>query len=164
MFRCDLGELVRRRALFRWRSGRAGGDRASGTVIAWVSTALGLDYGDLSVGKLITSVANFGFSFPLPAFDYTFDGFQFLGIILVTAIPFGIYDLIEALDNVESAAAAGDSFPDHPGAQRRRRHQPDWLPDGQSVHQCRLYRPSRLEGDGRPHRLLGDDRRSSSWC
>jgi adenine/guanine/hypoxanthine permease len=32
-------------------------------------------------------------------------------VILVTAIPFGIYDLIEALDNVESAAAAGDSFP-----------------------------------------------------
>jgi len=29
----------------------------------------------------------------------------------VTAIPFGIYDLIEALDNVESASAAGDSFP-----------------------------------------------------
>jgi adenine/guanine/hypoxanthine permease len=34
-----------------------------------------------------------------------------LGVILVTAIPFGIYDLVEAMDNVESAAAAGDSFP-----------------------------------------------------
>ena len=30
---------------------------------------------------------------------------------MVTAIPFGIYDLVEAMDNVESAAAAGDSFP-----------------------------------------------------
>ena len=40
-----------------------------------------------------------------------FHGFQYLGIILVTAIPFGIYDLVEAMDNVESAAAAGDSFP-----------------------------------------------------
>ena len=38
-------------------------------------------------------------------------GFEFLGVILVTAIPFGIYDLVEAMDNVESAAAAGDSFP-----------------------------------------------------
>ncbi|MCP6755924.1 regulator, partial [Klebsiella pneumoniae] len=28
-----------------------------------------------------------------------------------TAIPFGIYDLVEAMDNVESAAVAGDSFP-----------------------------------------------------
>ena len=40
-----------------------------------------------------------------------FGGFEFLGVILVTAIPFGIYDLVEAMDNVESAAAAGDSFP-----------------------------------------------------
>ena len=83
----------------------------AGTVIAWVSTALGLGYGDLSLPKLGASVANFGFSIPLPAVDYTFDGFKYLGVILVTAIPFGIYDLIEALDNVESAAAAGDSFP-----------------------------------------------------
>jgi AGZA family xanthine/uracil permease-like MFS transporter len=42
---------------------------------------------------------------------HVFSGFQFLGVILVTAIPFGIYDLVEAMDNVESAAVAGDSFP-----------------------------------------------------
>jgi AGZA family xanthine/uracil permease-like MFS transporter len=30
---------------------------------------------------------------------------------LVTAIPFGIYDLVEALDNVESAEVAGDDYP-----------------------------------------------------
>jgi AGZA family xanthine/uracil permease-like MFS transporter len=29
----------------------------------------------------------------------------------VTAIPFGIYDLVEAMDNVESAEAAGDHYP-----------------------------------------------------
>jgi adenine/guanine/hypoxanthine permease len=29
----------------------------------------------------------------------------------VTAIPFGIYDLVEAMDNVESAEAAGDAYP-----------------------------------------------------
>ena len=48
---------------------------------------------------------------PLPAFDHVFSGFEFLGIILVTAIPFGIYDLVEAMDNVESAEAAGDEYP-----------------------------------------------------
>ncbi len=48
---------------------------------------------------------------PIPAVEHVFSGFEFLGIILVTAIPFGIYDLVEAMDNVESAAAAGDSFP-----------------------------------------------------
>jgi AGZA family xanthine/uracil permease-like MFS transporter len=40
-----------------------------------------------------------------------FSGFEFLGVLLVTAIPFGLYDLVEAIDNVESASAAGDSFP-----------------------------------------------------
>ena len=48
---------------------------------------------------------------PLPAFGHVFSGFEFLGIILVTAIPFGIYDLVEAMDNVESAEAAGDAYP-----------------------------------------------------
>ena len=48
---------------------------------------------------------------PLPAFGTVFSGFEFLGIILVTAIPFGIYDLVEAMDNVESAEAAGDAYP-----------------------------------------------------
>src|SRR5580692_5311058 len=84
---------------------------AVGTVIAWGSTTLGLGYGDMNLATLGASVANFGFFVPIPAFMYTFGGFKYLGVILVTAIPFGIYDLIEALDNVESASAAGDSFP-----------------------------------------------------
>lgn len=84
---------------------------AAGSAIAWASTALGLGYGELSGQKLAASVASFGFSFPIPAIGHTFGGFQFLGVILVTAIPFGIYDLVEALDNVESAAAAGDAYP-----------------------------------------------------
>jgi AGZA family xanthine/uracil permease-like MFS transporter len=60
---------------------------------------------------LTDSVSSFGFHVPLPAFGHVFAGFQFLGILLVTAIPFGIYDLVEAIDNVESAAVAGDNFP-----------------------------------------------------
>jgi len=82
-----------------------------GSAIAWTSTALGHDYGGMSLAKLGESVQNFGFSFPIPAVGHVFSGFEFLGVILVTAIPFGIYDLVEAMDNVESAAVAGDSFP-----------------------------------------------------
>ena len=55
---------------------------------------------------------------------HTFGGFEFIGAILVTAIPFGIYDLVEAMDNVESAEAAGDALPDDARADRRRRRQP----------------------------------------
>ena len=84
---------------------------AAGTLIAWGSNLFGLGIGGMSVAKLGAAFTSFGFSVPLPAFGHVFSGFEFLGIILVTAIPFGIYDLVEAMDNVESAEAAGDHFP-----------------------------------------------------
>jgi AGZA family xanthine/uracil permease-like MFS transporter len=84
---------------------------AVGMIIAWGSNLFGLNLGGLSVKGLGDAFANFGFSLPIPAIGQIFSGFEYLGIILVTAIPFGIYDLVEALDNVESAEAAGDHYP-----------------------------------------------------
>ncbi|HVT07834.1 MAG TPA: regulator [Polyangia bacterium] len=82
-----------------------------GTMIAWGSAAAGSPIGGMGMAQLKASVANFGFSIPLPAVGHVFHGMKYLGVILVTAIPFGIYDLVEAMDNVESAAVAGDNFP-----------------------------------------------------
>ena len=84
---------------------------AAGALIAWGSTAFGFTMGGMTTSALASSFASFGFHVPFPAFANVFGGFEFLGIILVTAIPFGIYDLVEAMDNVESASAAGDSYP-----------------------------------------------------
>ena len=84
---------------------------AVGMIIAWGSNLLGFGIGGLSMKGVGDAFANFGFSVPIPAFNHVFSGFEFLGIILVTAIPFGIYDLVEAMDNVESAEAAGDDYP-----------------------------------------------------
>jgi AGZA family xanthine/uracil permease-like MFS transporter len=84
---------------------------AIGSAIAWGSNLLGLNFGGMSLDKLSGSMSSFGFSFPTPALGHVFTGFHYLGVILVTAIPFGIYDLVEAMNNVESAAAGGDSFP-----------------------------------------------------
>jgi len=84
---------------------------AAGMMIAWGSNLFGLGYGGLSVEGLRGAFTNFGFSVPIPAVNHVFSGFEFLGVILVTAIPFGIYDLVEAMDNVESAEAAGDAYP-----------------------------------------------------
>lgn len=84
---------------------------AVGTVIAWAAAATGLNYGGMAVGNVAAAIGSFGFEVPLPAIGHVFGGFHFLGVILVTAIPFGIYDLVEAMDNVESAGAAGDAFP-----------------------------------------------------
>lgn len=63
---------------------------AAGMLIAWGSAILGFGVGGMSVGKLAAAFANFGFSIPILAMDHVFSGFEFLGIILVTAIPFGI--------------------------------------------------------------------------
>src|SRR6476660_3029985 len=84
---------------------------AAGMLIAWGSNLFGLGYGGLSLKGLGDAFASFGFSVPIPAVGQVFSGFEFLGIILVTAIPFGIYDLVEDMDNVESAEAAGDEYP-----------------------------------------------------
>jgi adenine/guanine/hypoxanthine permease len=82
-----------------------------GMVIAWGSNLFNLGIGGMSIAKVGDAFVNFGFSVPLPAFGTMFSGFEFLGVILVTAVPFGIYDLVEAMDNVESAQVAGDAYP-----------------------------------------------------
>jgi AGZA family xanthine/uracil permease-like MFS transporter len=82
-----------------------------GMIIAWGSNLFGLDYGGLTGKGITDAFVNFGFSIPLPAVNHIFSGFEYLGVILITAIPFGIYDLVEAMDNVESAEAAGDAYP-----------------------------------------------------
>jgi adenine/guanine/hypoxanthine permease len=84
---------------------------AVGTLIAWGSNLFGLNYGGLSGKGVLDAFTNFGFYVPLPAVGHVFAGFKYLGVILVTAVPFGIYDLVEAMDNVESAEAAGDTYP-----------------------------------------------------
>ncbi|MGZ5893389.1 MAG: hypothetical protein ACXWJ7_12310, partial [Caldimonas sp.] len=73
---------------------------AVGSLIAWGSTALGFSIGGMSAANVGQAFSSFGFSFPLPAIGHVFSGFEFIGVILVTAIPFGIYDLVEAMDNV----------------------------------------------------------------
>jgi adenine/guanine/hypoxanthine permease len=55
------------------------------------------------------SFAQFGIHLPRPTGDL-FAGLANIGPLLVTAIPLGIYNFTEGMNNVESAAAAGDSY------------------------------------------------------
>ena len=98
---------------YRYPGGIPGGLMAIivGSAIAWGATLLGVPLGGIGPEKLSGAFADFGFHIPLPAINEIMGGFKYIGIILVTAIPFGIYDLVEAMDNVESAEAAGDHFP-----------------------------------------------------
>ena len=63
---------------------------AVGMAIAWGSNLFGLNLGGLSLKGVGDAFASFGFSVPIPAFGQVFSGFEFLGIILVTAVPFGM--------------------------------------------------------------------------
>src|ERR1700689_864708 len=49
---------------------------AAGSLIAWGSTAVGLNFGGMTTSALAASVTNFGFHVPFPAFSYVFDGFH----------------------------------------------------------------------------------------
>ncbi len=80
-----------------------------GTVLAWGATGLGVAV-IMDPAAVQSSLANLGFAFPLPAVDHLLIGFAAVAPLLVTAIPFGVYDFIEAMDNVESASAAGDEY------------------------------------------------------
>src|SRR4051812_29456375 len=86
---------------------------AAGTLIAWGSNLFGLHFGGMNAEALKSSFGTFGFAIPHPQLGLILGGlhWSFLKTILVTAIPFGIYDLVEAMDNVVSASAAGDEYP-----------------------------------------------------
>src|SRR5262245_23625029 len=55
------------------------------------------------------SFAKFGLHLPLPSAE-VFSGLANVAPLLATAIPLGIYNFTEAMNNVESAAAAGDNY------------------------------------------------------
>jgi AGZA family xanthine/uracil permease-like MFS transporter len=79
-----------------------------GTAIAWITALLGWS-GVMRPTAVAEAVAQFGLRFPLPSTDL-FVGLGDIGPLLVTAIPLGIYNFTEGMNNVESATAAGDSY------------------------------------------------------
>jgi AGZA family xanthine/uracil permease-like MFS transporter len=79
-----------------------------GAIIGWIAAAVGWsDYmKGAEVGKAFSS-----FGLHLPWFSgAVFAGLASIGPLLATAIPLGIYNFTEAMNNVESASAAGDNY------------------------------------------------------
>ena len=74
-----------------------------GSAIAWIG---GYMDGD-AVSKAAQDIA-----VGIPSFDFgrLADGLDGISPLLATAIPLGIYNFMEAMSNVESAAAAGDRY------------------------------------------------------
>ena len=84
-----------------------------GTAIAWASSAFGLHWGDRDLAAVRDALHAWGLHWPSVELPTLFAGLRWpvLAVVVGTAIPFGLYDLIEAMDNVVSAAAAGDEYP-----------------------------------------------------
>ncbi|MEQ6903020.1 hypothetical protein [Nocardioides sp. YIM 152588] len=75
-----------------------------------IGTAIGWIGGYMSAPDVSAAVENIAIGIPDQRFDLLFNGLSDLAPLLGTAIPLGVYNFTEAMSNVESAAAAGDSY------------------------------------------------------
>lgn len=74
-----------------------------GVIIGWVS-------GLMTIEGLSDSLRNLQFGAPVPSISRYFDGFSSALPFLFSAIPLGIYNFFETIDNCESASVAGDHY------------------------------------------------------
>jgi AGZA family xanthine/uracil permease-like MFS transporter len=59
--------------------------------------------------EVVSALSQFGLRLPYPSTDFA-KALGDIGPLLVTAVPLGIYNFTEGMNNVESAAAAGDGY------------------------------------------------------
>jgi len=79
-----------------------------GTVLAWLAKLVHLD--DLmQPTEVVAALGQFGLRLPYPSTDFA-KALGDIGPLLVTAVPLGIYNFTEGMNNVESASAAGDNY------------------------------------------------------
>ncbi|MQY25804.1 SulP family inorganic anion transporter [Nocardia aurantia] len=81
-----------------------------GLVALLVGTAIGWIGGYMSVPEVTQAAHDIAVGLPTLRLNLLGDGLANLSPLLATAIPLGVYNFTEAMSNVESAAAAGDSY------------------------------------------------------
>ncbi|MSQ59876.1 MAG: regulator [Betaproteobacteria bacterium] len=109
-FVCFAIVLIAWTANIRLPGGIPGGLAAViiGALIGWLATFMG--WSDLMrADEVAKSLEQFGLHLPIPSMD-VFTGLGDVAPLLATAIPLGIYNFTEAMNNVESASAAGDNY------------------------------------------------------
>jgi AGZA family xanthine/uracil permease-like MFS transporter len=97
--------------LLGWLGGKPlPGNIPHGLVIIVLGTAIGWATGLMRPEAVTTAVANVAVSLPTFRLGDIIEGFRAIGPYLAIALPLGVMNAIGTLNNVESAAAAGDSF------------------------------------------------------
>jgi AGZA family xanthine/uracil permease-like MFS transporter len=79
-----------------------------GTALGWIATFTGIS-SVMDPHAVAGALSKFGLHPPIPSFDFL-QGLGDIGPLLVVAVPLGIYNFTEGMNNVESAGAAGDQF------------------------------------------------------
>jgi AGZA family xanthine/uracil permease-like MFS transporter len=74
-----------------------------GSAVAWIG-------GYMNTADVSSSVHEIALGLPSLNIDHLANGLSGISPLLATAIPLGIYNFTEAMSNVESASAAGDSY------------------------------------------------------
>ncbi|MGN1343240.1 MAG: hypothetical protein ACI4U3_01580 [Traorella sp.] len=74
-----------------------------GTILAWAT-------GYMDQGGVAAALANVGVALPKGMIGLFAVGFAQMGPFLAACIPLAIYDFLESLDNLESAAASGEHY------------------------------------------------------
>jgi adenine/guanine/hypoxanthine permease len=74
-----------------------------GTALAWIG-------GQMSAPDVTAAAKDIAIAVPTLHFGMLTSGLSHIGPLLATAIPLGVYNFTEGMSNVESAAAAGDSY------------------------------------------------------
>jgi len=87
-----------------------------GTAAAWLLYALG-DPTPVDASRVPTAVATVGFYFPVPVASDLLAGLThplFGQYLIPVILPMGLFNVLGSLQNIESAEAAGDSYPTMP--------------------------------------------------
>ncbi len=79
-----------------------------GTVIGWLSYFV-FGWQGLDPAAVSASFSQFGIHLPRPGLE-VISGLTDVAPLLATAIPLGVYNFTEGMNNVESASAAGDNY------------------------------------------------------
>jgi len=82
----------------------------AGLVVIVIGVIIGWSTGVMKWDALVQSFNEFQVGYPIPSFLRVFNGFEKAAPFLVAAVPMGVYNFFETLDNCESAEAAGDSY------------------------------------------------------
>ncbi|SEN49686.1 putative MFS transporter, AGZA family, xanthine/uracil permease [Amphibacillus marinus] len=82
-----------------------------GLVAILIGTILGWATGNMDLSTMLNSANNIQFALPSFSLSNIVSGFSDAAPFIATAIPLGIYNIFETIDNIESAEVAGDAYP-----------------------------------------------------